>query len=502
VGVVAALLMAAACGKKGPPLAPLIPIPAGIDQISATRVGDEVYVTLTVPSANVDTFAPASIDRIEVFGYTGRTPPPRGRWVEFGTLVATVPVAPPPVPAPPPDKEAAAKTSKPPVPAPVVRGPQQGAQITVVDTLTPEELVPGREPVRDPKTAFRDPESGASRPEESGSPIPQPDPATGRGTGTGTRKPNVEPGTKTETANPNAEREPEREPEPGTAKPNLEPGTRNLELPPLRRFYTAFPWSPRGRPGPPGANAELPLLPVPDAPPALQIVYDATALRLTWEPSGGLIGYLLERTLPEEELPFELDEFVAATEAAPPPGPVSYNVYRSTAPDPFAPPPDAPLEEPWSRRPPAPLNPVPLLTFEFADAVTFTEQRCYTVRAVRGVGPGARIGAASPSACVTAVDTFGPAPPAGLATVASEGAINLIWEPNAEPDLGGYLILRGEAPGATLHSLTTAPITEASYRDTTVTAGMRYVYAVVAIDNRFPVPNLSLESERVEETAR
>jgi hypothetical protein len=86
--------------------------------------------------------------------------------------------------------------------------------------------------------------------------------------------------------------------------------------------------------------------------------------------------------------------------------------------------------------------------------------------------------------------------------VAAEGAINLIWEPNGEPDLGGYVVLRGDAPGDTLQPLTTAPITEASYRDAAVIPGQRYVYAVVAMDNRFPVPNLSVESERVEETAR
>jgi hypothetical protein len=475
-GLIAALLMAAACGKKGPPLAPLIPIPAAIDQISAARVGNDVYVTLTVPSANIDQFAPASLTRIEVFGYTGRTPPPRARWVEFGTLVATVPVAPPPAPAPPPDE-------KPPAPAPVPRGPQQGTQITIVDTLSAEELVQGPEPVRDPKSGLRDRESGPALT----------DPGTGK----------VEPGTRTpeptrtppnENPNQNPNQDPNR-------NPNLEPGTRNVELPPLRRFYTAFPWNPRGRPGPPGANAELPLLPVPDAPSSVNIIYDAISLRVSWDPSGGLIGYLLERALPEEELPLELEERVVPREPAAPTGPLLYNVYRRTSPDPFAPP-EAAVDEPWNSRPPTPLNPVPLPTFEFAEAIAFGEERCYTVRAARGVGPDARVGMASAPACVTPVDTFAPAPPAGLATVAAEGTINLIWEPNGEPDLGGYVVLRGEAPGDTLQPLTRAPITEASYRDTAVTPGVHYVYAVVAMDNRFPVPNLSMESERVEETAR
>jgi hypothetical protein len=124
------------------------------------------------------------------------------------------------------------------------------------------------------------------------------------------------------------------------------------------------------------------------------------------------------------------------------------------------------------------------------------------VRAVRGVGPDARVGEASSPACVTILDTFAPATPQGLAIVASEGAMNLIWEPNAELDLGGYVVLRAEAPDDTLQPLTTTPIGEARYRDADVTPGQRYVYAVVAVDNRFPVPNVSAPSESAGEVAR
>jgi hypothetical protein len=495
LGLAAALLGAGACGKKGPPLAPLIPIPAAIDQISATRVGDEAYVTLTVPSANIDQFAPANINRIEVYGYTGRTPPPRTRWVEFGTLVATLPVAPPIAPAPPPEKQPTAEPSRPAAPAPLIRAPRQGAQVTIVDTLSPEELVQGRELAPDPKLSVisQTPSTGSPL-AAAGSPgvgSPTPDPRT-QTAGTPT------PGSRTPGSPIPDPRSPNQTPNPN---PNAEPGPRNVELPPLRRFYTAIPWSPRGRPGPPGANAEFPLYPVPEAPTAVNVLYDASEVRVTWEPSGGVVGFLLERPLPEEELPLELEELAAAQPTVPP-GPVLYNVYRSTSPDPFAPPPDAPANDEWNRRPPTPLNPVPLSAFEFSDAVAFNEERCYTVRPVRGVPPDLRVGMPSAPACVTAVDTFPPDPPAGLATVAAEGAINLIWEPSGEPDLGGYVVLRGEAPGDTLQPLTTAPITEASYRDAAVTPGTRYVYAVVAMDNRFPVPNLSAESERVEETAR
>jgi hypothetical protein len=109
-------------------------------------------------------------------------------------------------------------------------------------------------------------------------------------------------------------------------------------------------------------------------------------------------------------------------------------------------------------------------------------------------------------ACVTPKDTFPPAAPKGLGAVSSGGAINLIWEPNAEPDLAGYIVLRGEVSAgggapAELRQITPAPIQETTYRDAGVKVGVRYVYAVVALDKATP-PNVSAQSNRVEETAR
>jgi hypothetical protein len=62
--------------------------------------------------------------------------------------------------------------------------------------------------------------------------------------------------------------------------------------------------------------------------------------------------------------------------------------------------------------------------------------------------------------------------------------------------------LRGEAGDATLTSLTDTVVTEARFTDPTVRPGVRYVYAVQAIDTHLPRPNVSAESARVEETAR
>jgi hypothetical protein len=128
-------------------------------------------------------------------------------------------------------------------------------------------------------------------------------------------------------------------------------------------------------------------------------------------------------------------------------------------------------------------------------------ERCYAVRTVETSGTEVVESEASPTLCISPTDIFPPKPPANLAAVASEGAISLIWEANAEPDLAGYIVLRGEAPGATLRPLMTEPIKDTTYRDTTTKAGVRYIYTVVAVDTATP-QNVSTQSNRVEETAR
>ena len=105
---------------------------------------------------------------------------------------------------------------------------------------------------------------------------------------------------------------------------------------------------------------------------------------------------------------------------------------------------------------------------------------------------------AAPPRCTTPIDTFPPAAPTGLKTIPSEGAITLIWNPNTEGDLAGYIVLRASVPAGVLTPLTPVPIQLTTFRDT-VARGARFAYAVKAIDK---AGNASLESARVEETAR
>jgi hypothetical protein len=423
----------AGCGKKGPPLAPYIRIPAAVQQIAARRSGNDVYISVTVPSRNIDASVPVAIARIEVYGYTGRTAPSRAKWPTLGTLIARVPIETPPE---------AGDTSHTPTrgdSVPAANAPEAGSIVSVMDTLTGDQLVPG-------PTA--------------------PSPETSR-----------------------------------------TPAASEAQAPrgPLRRFYTAFAFSPRGRAGPPGATVDLVLSPLPDAPTELHAAYSATELRLQWEPFGGALGYLLDHTqVGPEPPPFdELEERPAANVEAVngPSGPVSYNVYRVIEPDPLAPLP-ATEQSTWNAAPPAPINATPIAGLTTTDSVQFDRRVCYTVRAVRGAGPKAVESPHSPPYCLTPVDVFPPAPPRSLAVVPAGQAINLIWEANDEPDVAGYVVLRGEAGDATLQPLTPVPIHETVYHDTAVKAGVRYTYAVVAIDSRLPIPNVSSESDRVEELAR
>ena len=173
-------------------------------------------------------------------------------------------------------------------------------------------------------------------------------------------------------------------------------------------------------------------------------------------------------------------------------------------PAPDAPAPVAPHQHPLHpcTAPVTPLNAKLLTSPDFTDPrLEFGVERCYVVRRVEMAGPIAVESAPSPPTCVTPVDTFPPAPPKSLALIAGGNGVSLLWEANTEADLGGYLVLRGEAPGDKLSPLTKEPIAEPSYLDTTARRGRTYVYRVVAVDRSTP-PNRSAPSEPVEETIR
>ncbi len=128
------LLTVAGCGKKGPPLAPVLRVPAQVSAFRVVRADTLVLATLTVPTANVGGDQPADVALVEVYAVTSVRPPTleNGRVPPGLTLVASSPVR-RPVPPPPP-----VVPNAPALPAlPVESGLDQGAVVTFREVLTP-----------------------------------------------------------------------------------------------------------------------------------------------------------------------------------------------------------------------------------------------------------------------------------------------------------------------------------------------------------------------------
>jgi hypothetical protein len=271
----------------------------------------------------------------------------------------------------------------------------------------------------------------------------------------------------------------------------------------LRRFYMAYAYNTRNRPGPPSTIAELAVTVLPPRPADVQLTLTPTAIAVGWEPADAVLGWLFDRALPEESAPASLDvRPPTVTPAAPPSdwlqGPTRYNVYRDISPDPLVLQSGAAAVRSWQVLLPSPVNPAPLAVLSFDDPIVFDDrERCYYIRALRnGIESDP-----SPRRCMRAIDFYPPMMPTNLAAIPTSGGINLIWQANVEEDLGGYTVLRREAGSDTLLLLTTTPTAETRFSDRTVKPGVRYTYEVRAVDSRVPVANVSDPAE-VSETAR
>ncbi len=431
--VVLAGVIHAACGKQGPPLAPLTPHPARVADLTARRIGNTVYVSFTVPKANQEGSTPADLERVDVYAFTASRPD-EVKDVKDATLVGKVLVRRPPNPDEnEKKKKRESKTGATPAAkaTPPEPGLDQGALAVVAEPLTAGALVPVvvkatrrlPSPVTDLAAAERGPLVGVD--------------------------------------------------------------TRGQ----LSRYYVAVGVSRRGRKSAPSEVAGVPLVPPPPrvAEPAPTVT--EKAVTVAWAPPTGV-------RKPVQE-PAGKEELASKPLGISPPAPLGYNVYLVEEPSPG---PAAPAAE--SVTMPVPLNDKPVTSISFDDEkFEFGKPRCYSVAVVERVAGAVIEGERSPSACVTPKDTFPPPAPTALAAVAGESAISLIWEGVETADFAGYLVLRGESPSGSLEPITPAPIRETTYRDSTARPGVRYVYAVVAVDNAVP-PNRSLLSNKVEEGIR
>jgi len=254
------------------------------------------------------------------------------------------------------------------------------------------------------------------------------------------------------------------------------------------RTFVGVGVSTRRRRGPLSARAVVTLAPAPPAPAQPNVTYDETSMKVTWMPAAG--------TAPEKDASSQV--LPSTTFGSPTPA-IASHVYEVTS----------PAAKPGSARAgettvseavsETRLTKTPITEGEFVDKrIEWGVERCYTVRAVWTFGELSVESDAAPPGCATPTDTFSPAAPTGLTPIPSEGAITLIWNPNTEGDLAGYVVFRASVPAGVLMPLTPAPIQLTTFRDT-VARGARFAYAVQAVDK---AGNASPESARVEETAR
>ena len=447
-----------ACGKKGPPLAPLRPVPEPVADLVARRTGSAVSLRFTIPVKNAGPTgtSPASLDRLEVYAFTddpvmGAVLPISNSDVfKVATKIATVAVRPPP----PPETEAEPAEGQPvkaaPPPPPDAR-PAQGEVVVVTESLAAVSRVP------------------IDRAALLNLRLPPPPPIERR-----------------------------------MALPLGPP----IEVKPPVRRYLVVGFSRRGDRGNVSARVTVSLGEPPQVPSAPLLKHTQTAVQLTWTPPADApvpvqvttVGLPASKPIaptatpssgtPPADAPATVTTLgpLASKSIAPAATLYRYSVYGVDGPGGVA---GGVARDPGARR----------VACWGAPRRWLGRAQCYVVRAARYYGDLGVEGSASPAACLTPTDVFPPVAPAKLTAVATEGAISLIWDRSSAADVAGYLVLRGEAPGDTLVELTAEPINTTTYRDTTVTSGARYVYAVVAVDQATP-PNRSELSNRVEESAR
>ncbi|HTV02048.1 MAG TPA: hypothetical protein VMF13_15980, partial [Luteitalea sp.] len=366
------LPFAVACGKKGPPLAPLRPAPAAVADIAATRLGEVVQLQVPLPATNADRTAPADLAHVDIYAVTGKPEGPLGRALtvrEIETLltrVQRIEVQPPP----PPDAEEADQPATPAVPAtaaPADPRPAQGATVRVEETLTDAMRTsvfthPDAEKVARVRAAAGD--------EIDEAPVPSTD---------------------------------------GTGRPLLWPQPATITA----RQYIAIPYSTRNRAGAPSAPLAVSLEPAPAAPAAPAVTHDASAFTITWAPPPGTQLPVQATVTPaaykEAISAKQLDTLLPAKPVVNYGTPHTYRVYEVPAPG-------------ATVTAPALINTAPIETPSFVDPrMAFGVPRCYAVRTVQSRGAVTIESALSPPTCVTAVDTYPPPAPTGLVAVGSEG---------------------------------------------------------------------------------
>jgi hypothetical protein len=251
------------------------------------------------------------------------------------------------------------------------------------------------------------------------------------------------------------------------------------------RIYVLVPLNKRGRKGSLSPRMLVPLVPKPETPATPAIAYDEAGINVSWPPPPAAAQIQPPATgdlLPARYIGMETSSYAYHVYDVSPPA--ASDTEKTTTPQ---------LAKEVRLTGEAVAEP------EFHDPrIEWGATRCYTVRIFETIA-GLTLQSDAPApACVTLVDTFPPAPPKELQTVASEGAIDLICEPSAQKDVTGYVVLRGTVPAGKLDEIKRLSAGETTFTDA-VKAGVQYEYAVQAVDQ---AGNISPLSNRKADAAR
>jgi Prokaryotic lipoprotein-attachment site len=222
------------------------------------------------------------------------------------------------------------------------------------------------------------------------------------------------------------------------------------------RVYVGLGISVQGRRGLLSAQAGVPLVPAPAPLPRPAVKYNESGVTIAWQTAAS--GPPAVEAPAGERLESRPIGCNAPT--------VGYYVYEVAA------------EQSETR-----LTDKPLAGSPFVDPrIAWDTERCYTVRAVHSIGALSVESEPAPPVCEKLTDTFPPAAPKGLVAVASEGAINLIWDANTDKDLAGYIVLRAPASTKEFTTVTDEPLRDTTFTDK-VPVGTPFVYAIRAVDS-------------------
>jgi hypothetical protein len=147
-----AACVVAACGRKGPPLPPLVKLPVAPTELAASRRGSTVDLSFTVPASNTDGTKPANISRVDVYALTAPVSTSDTVVLADGARVATVQVKTPRDPNDTVDVDEPASDVEPP------QGPglDQGATGHAQEVLTAAAMARPAASAREQKAPIED----------------------------------------------------------------------------------------------------------------------------------------------------------------------------------------------------------------------------------------------------------------------------------------------------------------------------------------------------------